>query len=122
MRIACPPMIGSCYYGVDTPDREELISSKQSVEETREYIGADTLAYLPLDLMKVRIRVLCFSGLPHHPFSPLLFLSMSAEISVCHSLHERSSLAMRRQLFVMRVYLVTILCPHSTSMGSSWTQ
>jgi amidophosphoribosyltransferase len=49
MRISSPPITGSCYYGVDTPSREELISFKLSVEETRKFIGADTLAYLPLD-------------------------------------------------------------------------
>mmetsp|Transcript_10235 Transcript_10235/g.31261 ORF Transcript_10235/g.31261 Transcript_10235/m.31261 type:complete len:528 (+) Transcript_10235:54-1637(+) len=52
MRIACPPIIGSCFYGVDTPNREELISFKKSIEETREYIGADTLAFLPLEIMQ----------------------------------------------------------------------
>lgn len=49
MRIACPPIIGSCYYGVDTPDRESLISFRNDVEATREYIGADSLGFLPLD-------------------------------------------------------------------------
>jgi amidophosphoribosyltransferase len=49
MRITSPPITGSCYYGVDTPSREELISWRMSVEETRQYIGADTLAFLPLE-------------------------------------------------------------------------
>ncbi len=49
MRISAPPTIGPCYYGVDTPSKEELIASKMSVEETRKYIGADTLAYLSID-------------------------------------------------------------------------
>lgn len=49
MRIACPPIIGSCYYGVDTPDRESLISFRNDVEATRDYIGADSLGFLPLD-------------------------------------------------------------------------
>jgi len=49
MRISSPPTIGSCYYGVDTPNREELIASKQSVEEIRDYLGADSLAYLSLE-------------------------------------------------------------------------
>lgn len=48
MRIASPPIIGSCYYGVDTPSRKELISYRLSIEETRQYIGADSLAFLPL--------------------------------------------------------------------------
>jgi len=49
MRISAPPTTGPCYYGVDTPTKEELIASKMSIEETREYIGADTLAYLSIE-------------------------------------------------------------------------
>jgi len=49
MRISAPPTTGPCYYGVDTPTKEELIASKMSVEETRRYIGADTLAYLSIE-------------------------------------------------------------------------
>lgn len=46
MRISSPPTMWSCFYGIDTPTREELIASKKSVEEIREYIGADSLGYL----------------------------------------------------------------------------
>jgi len=46
MRISCPPTISPCYYGVDTPSQGELIAAQMSVEEVREYIGADTLGYL----------------------------------------------------------------------------
>jgi amidophosphoribosyltransferase len=46
MRISCPPTTHSCYYGVDTPDREQLIASNMSVDDIREYIGADSLGYL----------------------------------------------------------------------------
>ncbi len=46
MRISSPPTIGSCFYGIDTPRPEELIASAHSVEEIREFIGADTLGYL----------------------------------------------------------------------------
>lgn len=49
MRISCPPTVAPCYYGVDTPDRDELIAANQSVEEIREYIGADSLGYLSLE-------------------------------------------------------------------------
>ena len=42
MRISCPPTTHSCYYGVDTPHRQDLIASRMSVEEIREYIGADS--------------------------------------------------------------------------------
>jgi amidophosphoribosyltransferase len=46
VRISCPPTIGPCYYGVDTPRRSELIAAQHSVEEIRRHLGADTLAYL----------------------------------------------------------------------------
>jgi amidophosphoribosyltransferase len=49
MRISCPPTISPCFYGVDTPQRSELIAATHSLEETRKYIGADTLGYLSLD-------------------------------------------------------------------------
>ena len=46
LRISCPPTIGPCYYGIDTPLRSELIASSHSTEEIRAYVGADSLAYL----------------------------------------------------------------------------
>jgi amidophosphoribosyltransferase len=46
LRISCPPTISPCYYGVDTPDRDELIAYKHSVEEIRQYVEPDSLAYL----------------------------------------------------------------------------
>ena len=49
MRIASPATIGPCYYGVDTPTREELIASKMSTEEICKYIEADSLAYLSIN-------------------------------------------------------------------------
>jgi amidophosphoribosyltransferase len=90
MRISCPPTISPCYYGVDTPTREELIASddsrvrprltpeeleafeakldpseprsgrgeprsnrsQRSVEEIRQYLGADTLGYLSLESLR----------------------------------------------------------------------
>lgn len=52
MRVALPPMIASCYYGVDTPRSQELISSKMSVEAIQKHINCDSLAFLPLDRLK----------------------------------------------------------------------
>jgi amidophosphoribosyltransferase len=49
LRICCPPTISPCYYGVDTPRKEDLIGANNSVEEIREFIEADSLAYLSLD-------------------------------------------------------------------------
>ena len=48
MRISCPPTISPCYYGVDTPTREELIASSNTPEEICRYLGADSLGYLSL--------------------------------------------------------------------------
>jgi amidophosphoribosyltransferase len=48
LRISCPPTIGPCYYGIDTPRREELIATRMSVEEIRRFVGADSLGYLSL--------------------------------------------------------------------------
>ena len=54
MRIAAPPTTGPCYYGVDTPQKSQLIASQNSTEQIREYIGADSLEYLSIEgLFKV---------------------------------------------------------------------
>jgi len=52
LRISCPPTISPCFYGVDTPSKRELIAANKSVEEIREFIGADSLAYLSLPGLK----------------------------------------------------------------------
>jgi amidophosphoribosyltransferase len=52
MRISCPPTISPCYYGVDTPSKKQLIAANKSVSEIRDYIGADSLAYLSLEGLK----------------------------------------------------------------------
>jgi len=49
MRISSPPTMGPCFYGIDTPTRQELIASTHMVEEIRKYITADTLSYLSLE-------------------------------------------------------------------------
>ncbi|MDH5679464.1 MAG: amidophosphoribosyltransferase [Nitrospinota bacterium] len=51
VRISSPPTTHSCFYGIDTPTRTELIASTYSVEQIRRYIEADTLAYLSIDRM-----------------------------------------------------------------------
>jgi amidophosphoribosyltransferase len=52
MRISCPPTLSPCYYGVDTPTKEELIASHNTVEQIREFIGADSLGYLSVESLK----------------------------------------------------------------------
>jgi amidophosphoribosyltransferase len=49
MRISCPPTIAPCYYGVDTPTKEELIAAQNSIEEIRQYLDADSLGYLSIE-------------------------------------------------------------------------
>uniref|UniRef100_A0A0E0FWD7 Amidophosphoribosyltransferase n=1 Tax=Oryza nivara TaxID=4536 RepID=A0A0E0FWD7_ORYNI len=49
MRIASPPVIGSCLYGIDTPSEGELISNRMDLEGVRRAIGCDSLAFLSLD-------------------------------------------------------------------------
>ncbi|HEY6804772.1 MAG TPA: amidophosphoribosyltransferase [Pyrinomonadaceae bacterium] len=48
VRISCPPTISPCYYGVDTPDKADLIAANMSVDEIRDFIEADSLGYLSL--------------------------------------------------------------------------
>jgi len=52
MRISSPPTIMPCYYGIDTPTRQELIASSHEVDEIKKYVTADSLAYLSLEGMK----------------------------------------------------------------------
>ncbi len=52
LRISCPPTISPCYYGVDTPRREELIAAMNPVEKVREFIGADSLGYLSMESLR----------------------------------------------------------------------
>ena len=48
MRISSPPTTNPCYYGIDTPTKEELIASSQGLEGIRTFLGADSLAYLSI--------------------------------------------------------------------------
>jgi amidophosphoribosyltransferase len=50
-RVASPPNIGPCYYGIDTPTREELIASTHTVDEIARYLEVDSLGYLSLEGM-----------------------------------------------------------------------
>jgi amidophosphoribosyltransferase len=74
VRISCPPTISPCYYGVDTPTKRQLIAANKSLEEIRQFLGADSLAYLSLSGMKracgeglngVTYCTACYTG--HYP-------------------------------------------------------
>lgn len=49
MRIASPPTTHSCFYGVDTPSRKQLLASEHSVQEIADIIHVDSLAFISLD-------------------------------------------------------------------------
>jgi amidophosphoribosyltransferase len=67
-RFASPPITGPCHYGIDTPNREELIAATHSTEEIRQYLGVDSLGYLSLEGMirsagaRSKWCHACFSG------------------------------------------------------------
>ena len=70
VRISSPPTTGPCYYGIDTPLKSELIASSHTVPEIRDWIGADSLAYLSNEGMLAAVGdpqgtrhcTACFSG------------------------------------------------------------
>jgi amidophosphoribosyltransferase len=49
VRISCPPTVSPCFYGVDTPSRKDLIGATHTVDQIREFVEADSLAYLSLN-------------------------------------------------------------------------
>jgi amidophosphoribosyltransferase len=55
LRISCPPTVSPCFYGVDTPNRAELIGATHTVDEIRKYVEADTLAYLSLGGLRAAV-------------------------------------------------------------------
>lgn len=68
-RISCPPIIDSCHYGIDTPDRDKLIAANMNIEEMREFLGVDSLAFQPMDsliaatgLTKEEFCMACFTS------------------------------------------------------------
>ena len=56
MRISSPPIKFSCYYGIDTPSREELIANSLSLDEINHYITSDSLGYLSIDGIRKAIE------------------------------------------------------------------
>jgi amidophosphoribosyltransferase len=85
LRISCPPTISPCYYGVDTPTHDELIAANHSIDEIRQFIGADSLGYLSHDGLlaacgagdDMKFCTACYTGKyplsvekPHHDSSP----------------------------------------------------
>jgi amidophosphoribosyltransferase len=70
LRITAPPTTHSCFYGIDTPTRKELLASHQTVEHIRQYIEADSLGYISLPgLMEVTSKGAAGAGYCHACFS-----------------------------------------------------
>ena len=69
LRVSSPPTAHPCFYGIDTPERRELIAANQTIDEVRAYVGADSLGYLSEAGMLSCLRTpaanfctACFSG------------------------------------------------------------
>jgi amidophosphoribosyltransferase len=69
LRISSPPTAWPCYYGIDTPTRQELIASSHTIDEIARYVTADSLGYLTLDSLYAALGEsrqgfcdACFSG------------------------------------------------------------
>ncbi|MEX2284538.1 MAG: amidophosphoribosyltransferase [Gemmatimonadota bacterium] len=82
-RVASPPVISPCYYGIDMPTRDELIGARKTVDEIRQHLNVDTLGYLSLDGMHAAVEAhgpfcdACFSG--KYP-APLVDLQMGRPV------------------------------------------
>lgn len=83
-RVASPPVISPCYYGIDMPTKDELIGANMPVEEIREHLNVDSLGYLSLEGMHAQVAErgpfcdACFSG---NYVAPLVDLKMGRPVS-----------------------------------------
>lgn len=90
MRISCPPTISPCFYGVDTPQRSELIAATHTLEQIRRYLDADSLAYLSLDGLtasvphgRERYCTSCYTGVypVAFPRDPAVYLQLALKLN-----------------------------------------
>jgi amidophosphoribosyltransferase len=85
LRISSPPFRWPCFFGIDTPDREDLLAARMSLPEIEKYFGVDSLAYISLENLKAAIDVpgagfcdACLTG--HYPVPvPLTIASRTRE-------------------------------------------
>ena len=80
MRISSPEFVYPCYFGVDLPDEDNLISNKLSVAELKDKIGADSLSFLSIDGLhkiaegcKIKLCDGCFSGIYYADLPKIIF-------------------------------------------------
>ncbi len=84
LRVSCPPHKHACYYGIDFPDPEKLIANQMTIEQIRDYLGADSIGYLDVDSMvaatglpESNFCIACFNGqypLPYDESFDKLFM------------------------------------------------
>jgi len=55
MRVGSPPITHSCYFGVDTPKRNNLLAAQKNIEQIKEYIGCDSIGYLSVEGLKTAL-------------------------------------------------------------------
>ena len=79
MLVSCPPHMHPCVYGIDFPDRSKLMAAKYSVDEIRQYLNADSLAYLSTEgmvkatgLPADSFCMACYDGRYPVPYDPLV--------------------------------------------------
>jgi len=77
--VSCPPHMNPCVYGIDFPDRSKLMAANYSLEEIRQYLNADSLAYLSKEgmvkatgLPKAAFCMACYDGDYPVPYDPLV--------------------------------------------------
>lgn len=78
LRVTSPPMTGPCHYGIDTPEREELIAHRLDLPRTRAFLDADSLAHLSIQSLREALGTegraeceACFTGAyPLEPAKP----------------------------------------------------
>ena len=56
LRISCPPTVSPCFYGVDTPNKHDLIAANNTVDEIRRFVEADSLSYLALGELRKAVH------------------------------------------------------------------
>ncbi|MEI8127820.1 MAG: amidophosphoribosyltransferase, partial [Actinomycetota bacterium] len=57
LRISSPPFMWPCYYGIDTPNRNELLAATRTLDEVRDYIGCDSLEYITIENLRAAIEI-----------------------------------------------------------------
>ena len=57
LRISSPPFMNPCYYGIDTPNRDDLLAANHSIPDMNEFIGSDSLEFITLENLRAAIQL-----------------------------------------------------------------